>query len=197
MVVRILLIVPDVQPRLDTTPEIRTLTSLHQVTVLSGTLSNREIYAAAQSGNYQVIHIGAHANTFRREDVLQVARVANAELVLLNACHTGAIASFLVSHKIRYVIATNIELENGEAWKMPLAFYEYLARQEKLGSAYSIPDAYVKADTGDGDYIITLDLSSKQANGVNGQDMRHALIGFFIFNAISTIVLSYFVWLLS
>lgn len=153
---KILLIVPDVTPRLDTVPEIRTLTSLHQVTVLSGNLSSRELYEAAQRGNYDIIHIGAHTDTLDREDVLQVARVASASLVVLNACSSGAMASFLVAHGIPYVISTNIELFDAEAWKMPLTFYEYVARQEHHGEVISFPSAFGKADTGDGDYSLSV-----------------------------------------
>lgn len=169
---KILLLVPDVTPRLDTVPEIRSLTSLHQVTVLSGSLSNRELYEAAQRGNYDIIHVGAHTDTFHRDDLLQVARVSNASLVLLNACVAGALASFLVAHGVPYVVATNIELKDNEAWKMPVAFYEYLARQEHHQEIISFPKAFEKADTGDGDYSLLVSVQRLNTMAVISQQIE-------------------------
>lgn len=158
-VVKVLLIVPNVQPGLDTVPEIRNITALHQVTVLNGTLTDREIYATAQRGNFDIIHVGAHRDTYDRDDLLQIARVANAKLVFLNACNSGKIASYLVAHGINYAISTNEELDDMQAWKFPLAFYEYLARQIHDGEVVSYPTAYGQADSGDGDYSLSVSVA--------------------------------------
>lgn len=153
---RVLLIVPNVQPGLDTVPEIRNITALHQVTVLNGNLTDREIYQTAQRGTFDIVHVGAHGDTYDRDDLLQIARVANAKLVFLNACNSGKIASFLVAHGITYVVSTNEELEDMHAWKYPLAFYEYIARQEHRGEVVSFPAAYGQADSGEGDYSLSV-----------------------------------------
>lgn len=153
---RVLLIVPNVQPGLDTVPEIRNITALHQVTVLNGNLTDREIYQTAQRGTFDIVHVGAHGDTYDRDDLLQIARVANAKLVFLNACNSGKIASFLVAHGITYVVSTNEELEDMHAWKFPLAFYEYIARQEHRGEVVSFPAAYGQADSGEGDYSLSV-----------------------------------------
>lgn len=153
---RVLLIVPTVQPSLDTVPEIRNITALHQVTVLNGNLTDREIYQTAQRGNFDIIHVGAHGDTYDRDDLLQIARVANAKLVFLNACNSGKIASYLVNRDVTYVVSTNEELEDMHAWKMPLAFYEYIARQEHRGEVVSFPAAYGQADSGNGDYSLSV-----------------------------------------
>ena len=155
---RVLLIVPTVQPAIDTVPEIRTITALHQVTVINGSVTIRELYQVAQRGNYEIIHFGTHGSTYTAEDILSIARVGGAHLVFLNACHTGRIASYLVAHGIPYAISTNVELSDTEAWKMPLAFYEYLVRQEHHGEVVSHPLAYGQADSGDGDYSLSVSI---------------------------------------
>jgi len=154
--VRVLLIVPTVQPAIDTVPEIRSITSLHQVTVINGSVSIRELYQIAQRGNFDVIHFGTHGGTYQAEDILSLARVASASLVFLNACNTGKIASYLVAHGIPYAISTNVELADMEAWKVPLSFYEFLARQEQRGEVLNYPVAYSQADSGDGDYSFSV-----------------------------------------
>lgn len=153
---RVLLIVPTVQPAIDTVPEIRSITSLHQVTVVNGDVSIRELYQIAQRGNFDVIHYGTHGSTYTAEDILSIARVASASLVFLNACNTGRVASYLVAHGISYAISTNVELADMEAWKVPLSFYEYLARQEHAGETLNFPIAYSRADSGDGDYSLSV-----------------------------------------
>lgn len=153
---RVLLIVPTVQPAIDTVPEIRSITSLHQVTVVNGDVSIRELYQIAQRGNFDVIHFGTHGGTYQAEDILSLARVASASLVFLNACSTGRVASYLVAHGISYAISTNVELADMQAWKVPLSFYEYLARQEHAGEVLNYPVAYSQADSGDGDYSLSV-----------------------------------------
>jgi hypothetical protein len=153
---RILLIAPDVVPALDTIPEIRTITALHQVTVMNGKPTQRELYEVAQRGGYDVIHFGSHKDTYTAEDILNIARVAGVQLVFLNACYTGKIASSLVSHGIPYAISTNVELEDMNAWKFPLAFYEYIARQERQREVINYPAAYGQADNGDGEYSLSV-----------------------------------------
>lgn len=153
---RILLIAPNVQPAIDAVPEIRSITSLHQVTVIHETVTTRDIYQTAQRGNYDIIHFATHGGTYKAEDILNVARVANAQLVFLNACNTGRIASYLVAHGIPYAISTNVELADMEAWKVPLSFYEFLARQEHHSDVLNYPAAYSQADSGDGDYSLSV-----------------------------------------
>lgn len=155
---RIMLIAPTVTPAINTIPEIRSITSTHTCLVLHGEIAIDEIYNHAQRGSYDIIHIGAHSTTYDREDVLQFVRVSGASLVFLNACHSAEMGSFLVSRGVPFVICTNIELEDREAWKMPLTFYEYLARQERSMRQVSFANAYVQAEDGDGSHAFLVSI---------------------------------------
>lgn len=159
MRMKILLIVGDVAPNLNFIPEIRHITGLHQALVLSGTVTDSDVFDHAQRGTFDVVHIGAHKETYDKEDLLKIARVANAKLVFLNQCNSGQIGSFLVSRGVAFCIVTNVELEDREAWKMPLIFYEYLSRQERNKEATSFATAYSQADSGDGEYSFLVHLS--------------------------------------
>lgn len=151
-----MLIAPEERPAIDTVPEIRTLTSLHQVTVLHGIINSRELYNVAQRGNFDIIHIASHLDSIEREDLLHVARVSNTTLVFLNMCTGGALASFLVARGVPYAISANTELEDVDAWKVPLTFYEFVARQEKEREVVDFPAAYARADSGDGEYSLSV-----------------------------------------
>jgi len=116
------------------------------------------MYGHAQRGNFEIVHVGTHKESISRDDILQISRVAGAKLVFLNSCNSAEIGSFLVAHGLNTCIATNVELEDREAWKMPLAFYEYLARQERQNQPVSFSTAYVQADGGDGDHSFLINL---------------------------------------
>ena len=155
---RIMLLVPSVSPSLNQIPEIRTITSMHTALVLNGPVPLDEVYDHAQRGNYEIVHIGTHKDTYEKDDILQFSRMAGAKLVFLNQCYSGETGSYLVAHGIPFVIVTNVELEDREAWKMPKLFYEYLARMERTGPI-SYSEAYVKADSGEGNHSFLVQLA--------------------------------------
>lgn len=161
---RVLLIVPESGasgPRLNTVPEVRRISAMHRVTILHGPVRVSEIYEYAQAGNYDVLHYGLHGDSkgisvgnelMDRDDLYQVAKLAGVHLVFFNACYSGALGSFLVARGIPFAISTNEEVADMDAWKMPLSFYEYLARDERRHRMPDVPSAYQDAEGGEGDY---------------------------------------------
>ncbi len=142
---RILLCAPE--SNLDQSAEIRDLTSLHNVTVLSGKVSTRDLYTATSARQYDIIHMACHGDQhgiylcgqemahqrnlqpgaeiqrIPANELAQIARAANAKLVWLNACSTQALAASLVTHGVPYCIAAVKDIEDVNAWKTPLVFY--------------------------------------------------------------------------
>lgn len=151
---RILLVAPGLG--LQTTNEMRDLTTLHRVTVLSDKVLARDVYSAARGG-YDVIHYAGHSNSEQVElsdghmidtDLLQIARISGAKMVFFNSCLAGRLAHYLVGHGVPLAIHTNVDLVDADAWKMPLAFYGAV---DRLGN--STPSAYIRAfaDANDGE----------------------------------------------
>ena len=144
---RILLVAPETG--LQTQAEVRDLTSVHRVTVLSETVSARDVYQAARAG-YDVIHYSTHSDEFRvvlsgkeellDHDLLQIARIAGLKCNVFNSCHAGRLAHYLVGHDVPLAVHTNRALPDADAWKFPLAFYSAI---ERLGNTHS--EAYVRA----------------------------------------------------
>lgn len=156
---RILLVAPALG--LHTTPEVRDLSSVHRVTVLSDAVTSRDVYQAARGG-YDVIHYSTHSNethvelsgeTLLDTDLLQIARISGAKLVYFSSCFAGRLAHYLVGHGVPVVIHTNTALPDADAWKFPLGFY---AAVDRLGNGK--PATYVKAfaEAGDGEGLYGL-----------------------------------------
>lgn len=162
MLMRVLLIAPD-NADLAAYPEIRDITSLShiQVQVLNGPVTLRDIYDAVRHGNFDVIHFAAHSNSeylqlsngerLYARDELQIAKMADVDLVFFNTCDSARHAAMLVRNGVPYAIATTVELPDKDAWKMPLSFYTYLNDQVTVDFAA----AFEAAISGDGTYILT------------------------------------------
>lgn len=208
---KILLVTPD-DPQINAIQEIRTITSLHQVLVLNGKLSTREIYEVAQRGTLDALHFGLHgddsglllgADKLETDDLLQIMRVSGVRLVYFNACNSGALGAFLVARGLPYAIVTNRQLDEADAWKMPLAFYEFLARQERAGVAVDIPLSFGQADSGDGLYsllvslprISTLASVTEKVDRLEGR-MRTMFYAMGLLAVVDIVTVSVFVWLL-
>ena len=159
---RILLVAPGTG--LQTTAEVRDLSTLHRVTILSDTVTVRDVFTAAR-GRYDVIHLATHSDDtsvqlsdgiLRDSDLLQIARSASAKLVFFNSCRAGRLAYNLVGHGVPLAIHTNVELVDSAAWKMPLAYYGAV---DELGNGtpLSYVRAFVLANDGEGDYGLAVD----------------------------------------
>lgn len=163
MILRILLVAPE-QPHIDAIPELRAITSLHQVMVLSGRVTAHDVYQEARRASYHIVHFATHAldrilalsdgESFTPEDVAQVGQMAGCELVFFNTCRSGLLASYTVRHGVTYAVFANIEVPDKEAWKMPSAFYEFLADQADGPADYAT--AFYRADPGQGVYGLAL-----------------------------------------
>lgn len=147
----ILLVAPEI-PNVDSVPEIRVLGGQHRVLVLSGKVAVQDVYQEARRLNYDAIHFATHGSPDgvklgvmetitpdgtiqRREewltevDILQISKLSKARLVFFNACNTSKLASYLVGHGILYAISATTTIEDNDAWKFPLAFYEHITQQ--------------------------------------------------------------------
>lgn len=158
---RILLVAPALG--LHTTPEVRDLTRLHRVTVLGDIVSVRDVMREAGSP-YEVIHYAGHSNDKEVElsngflddaDLLQITRSSGAKLVFFNSCRAGRLAHYLVGHGVPLAAHTNVDLEDADAWKFPLAFYSAVARLGN-GSAQAYVRAFVEANDGEGHYGLAI-----------------------------------------
>lgn len=158
---RILLIAPALG--LHTTPEVRDLSSVHRVTVLSDAVTARDVFQAARGG-FDVIHYSTHSSAqlvqltgdiLTDTDLLQVARMAGAKLVFFNSCHAGRLAHYLVGHGVPLAVHTNVELPDADAWKMPLAYYGAVDRLGN-GRVAAYVRAFADANDGEGLYGLAI-----------------------------------------
>lgn len=165
---RILLVAPSVQG-LHTSAEVRDLSALHRVTVLSEQVTARDVYQAARGG-YDVIHFATHSDEYRVKlsdqeslmdhDLLQVARIAGAKCIVFNSCSAGRLAHYLIGHEVPLAVHTNRALQDEDAWKFPLGFYQAI---DRLGN--SKPEAYVRAfaSANDGEGLYGLGIAPELA----------------------------------
>lgn len=177
---RILMVAPE-QPRLNTIPEIRIITQKHHVTLLNGGVTADDVYLACRMANYQVIHFATHSNatmvalsdgaTLGADDIAQLARMADTECVVFNSCLSNQLASYCVRHGVSYVIYSNIELPDAEAWKFPAAFYDALSN----GHSRDIVGSFTVADNGDGEYGLAISPTVYQKYADAVTDLRKQL----------------------
>lgn len=159
---RVLIVAPD-QPGINTIPEVRLIQAWHHTSTLNGRVTSEDIFRACQDTAFDVIHFATHGGpdgvllsdgeVFSAEDVAQVARLRETGEVFFNACETGSIAAYVVSHGVRTAISAEREVEETQAWKLPAAYYS--ARRN--GHSKDPVGAYVMASSGDGDYSLMVD----------------------------------------
>ena len=89
---------------------------------------------------------------FGNEEVAQVARIRETTCIFFNSCETSKCAAYAVRHGVRFAVHTNILLPDQDAWKAAVAFYESLQN----GHGKDFVGAYVVADSGDGDYGLSV-----------------------------------------
>lgn len=159
---RILLVAPGTG--LQTTAEVRDLSTLHRVTILSDVVSVRDVFTAARSP-HDVIHFATHGDEdgvqlsdgiLRDTDILQLARSTEAKLVFFNSCNAGRLAHNLIGHGVPLAMHTNVELADSAAWKMPLAYYGAVQRLGN-GTPISYIRAFALASDGEGAYGMAID----------------------------------------
>ena len=157
---RILLVAPQFGD-INSIPEIRSLTELHSVHVLSGKVTYSDLLEAASSSRRDIIHFATHSDSQRvqlsdaeltPEAVSQVARLCGARLVFFNSCESSRHAAMLVRNGVEFAIHTTYAIPDALAWQMPFTFYQHLHAQEKSGNTIDIPAAFLSADSGDGSY---------------------------------------------
>lgn len=158
---RVLVVAPN-QPGLNTRPEIRQIQRRHHMSVLDGTVTAEDIYQACRETAFDVHHYASDSGPegmllsdgalFTAEDIAQVARLKETVCLFFNSCDSGKLASYAVCHGVRFAVHTNVQVEDNEAWKPALAFYESLQN----GHGKDFVGAYVVADSGDGDYGLSV-----------------------------------------
>ena len=158
---RVLVVAPD-SPGLNTRPEVRQIQRRHHMSILDGSVSPEDVYQCCRETPFQVIHFATHSGPegvslsdgaiLDAEDIAQVARLHETPCLFFNSCQSGKLASYAVRHGVRYAVHTNIDLPDGDAWKAVLAFYDVLQN----GHGRDFVGAYVMADSGEGDYGISV-----------------------------------------
>lgn len=166
---RVLLIAPN-QSGIDSIPEIRNISELHRTFVLNGHVTCKDVYAAAKSGNFDAIHFATHlvnednrlktlalsaSEVLTLDDVVQVVKLAKASLVFFNLCLAARFGSYISRRTNASCVYTTIELEDAEAWKLPLGFYEETAKQEILAKTqvvFNYKDVFDSVDDESGIY---------------------------------------------
>ena len=162
---RVLLVAPD-QHGVDAHPEVDLITSMHRVHLLQGTVPKQRLYNDVRTSQYDIIHFATHSteeylalsdgDQLTPEEIAQIARLCKAQLLFFNSCISGRMADYSVRHGLQYAVHTNVELEDEESWKMPLAFYRFLKDQIEIGKVVNFVEAFMAADTGDGVYGLSI-----------------------------------------
>lgn len=160
---RVLVVAPD-QPGLNARPEIRQIQRLHHISILDGVVLAEDIYNTCRDTKFDIIHFATHSSDegvalsegiwFTSEEIAQVARLHETPCVIFNSCFSGKPAAYAVRHGVRYVIFTNIELPETQAWKLMVGLYAALQN----GAKGNVLMAFERSDSGDGDYGIGIDV---------------------------------------
>jgi len=162
---RVLLVAPD-QQGVDAHPEVDLITSMHRVHLLQGNVPKERLYNDVRTSEYDIIHFATHSteqtlalsdgDSLTPEEISQIARLSKAQLLFFNSCISGRMADYAVRHGVQYAVHTNVELDDEESWKMPLAFYRFLKDQMDTGRCCNFVEAFMAADTGDGIYGLSI-----------------------------------------
>ena len=208
---QILLIAPD-NPDFLNYPEIRSLTSLHRVHVLSGPVTSGDVLEAARRGA-DLIHFATHGSNdgiqltngemVSVDAIAQIIRLAGAKAAVFNACESGRLANYAVNHGCDYAIYHVGLLHDPDAWRMAVVFYEELSDQVAAGEA-DIPEAFAQADPGNGFYglAVSSDLLRRRNRIAKRMDIieqrykvqAYAIIGL---SAVATVNTGLLIWLAS
>jgi hypothetical protein len=159
--IRILLVCPDV-PGVDAIPEVRRIQAWHDCSTLYGNVTVEDVYRLCQEKQFDVIHFATHGGpdgiqlskgvTMTSEEISQCLRLRETKGLFLNACRTGRVASYAVRHGATWAISSEIDLPDDQAWKLASAFYSH----QRNGNAKNFVGAYILADSGDGEYTLTV-----------------------------------------
>lgn len=143
---RVLFIAPS-DSGLDVVPEVDTLSELgFNVRVLQGDVTAERIFAVCRMTKFGVLHFACHAQSdgvilskgerFDIDSILQIARLTDAILVVLNACTTSIIGQTLVDESVPAVICTMREVPDHTAKQTAQAFYQHLVETGNAHEAY-------------------------------------------------------------
>ena len=156
---RVLVAAPD-QPGINAIPEVRRIQAWHDCALLYGAVTTEDIFRACQEKAFDVLHFATHGGpegvrlsageTLTAEDIAQMIRLRETKGVFFNSCNTGRLASYCARHGAVWAISSEIDVVDGEAWKMAAAFYSH----QRNGHSKDFTGAYVLADSGDGDYAL-------------------------------------------
>lgn len=144
-------------PELSTSPEIQDISRRHTIYPFLATDSMRSWNNELRRNSFDILHFGGHisldqykrpsrlhigAEVLTVDDIMSMARLCSARLVFLNGCDSAYMANALVRNGLPAAIYTTIELEDADAWKFPLSFYEVVARQEDEHSIIDLRKAF-------------------------------------------------------
>lgn len=143
---KILFIAPS-DSGLDVAPEIDSIAELgFKARALQGKVTPERIFAAVRQANYDILHFACHADhsgivlsdgiVFDTDSILQVARMARAKLVFLNACQTSVIGQTLIDENVPAAIVMMRDVPDNIAKQTAQAFYKHLALTGDLHEAY-------------------------------------------------------------
>lgn len=108
----------------------------HELTVLNGTVSTREVLASIASGQYQVVHLATHGcptalamsdgeiSEHLLEDAFRAA--GNVELVILGACASVSLGARLYMACVPRVVSWRVDVDDRIAGEWARAFYASL-----------------------------------------------------------------------
>lgn len=212
---KILVVAPESHD-LKVLPEISSITAMHNVTILGGSVTARRIYDTAAQMQFDVVHFMSHGSlegillsdgdVLSREQISAICRITRARLLFLNSCDMSQVAAYATRHGVDFVIFAVHEIADEDAWTIPISFYRTASDQSDL----SFLSAILIADSGEGVYSYAVnpdviiryikeiaDLSSRvdklegKAASDHSINSRRLFIGMVVYALILTIVLAY------
>jgi hypothetical protein len=146
----------------DAIPEVRRIQAWHDCSTLYGTVTTEDVYRLCQEKQFDVLHFATHGGPegvqlsngviMTSEEISQCLRLRETKGLFLNACRTGRVASYAVRHGATWAISSEVDLPDDQAWKLASAFYSH----QRNGNAKNFVGAYILADSGDGEYTLTV-----------------------------------------
>jgi hypothetical protein len=197
---KILLVAPSVS--LNTIPEIRSITSQHNATVLNGPVTAEDVYDAVNDQEYDIIHFATHqegsnemldkimlsnGDSLDLASLARVAKISKCKLVILSLCQGSRIAIYLINQKIPNVLFATVDIPDKKAWELMSAFYVELKRYKVNNRIINYQDIFKNIDNGDGTYGLLVSMEHTEVltelnTNIEKLTKRVDLIDIHIFN---------------
>ena len=131
---RILLIAPSLDG-ISWSLETEMISGNFTITPLIGEVTHERITRASTKARFDIVHIASHSSKagvqisgglLTKEELAQIAKQVNAELVFLNSCDSALVGQFIVDRGVPLTISYTVDVMDTTALRTAAYYYEAL-----------------------------------------------------------------------